>query len=264
MTEPTPAELKACCAAAYGSDLVALLLGESYHPGGRALTHRLARALALRPGQRVLDVAAGTGATARLLAGQYGVCVDGVDLSPTLTDRARQLTALADLTGQVRFHRGDAQRIPLPNEQFDAVICECAFCTFPDKRTTAAELARVLHPSGRVGIADVTVRPGGLPADLTGIAGWIACLADARPLDDYAAILAAAGLQVIHTERHDTALQTMIDQIRARLVVLRMLHPDRLTGTGVDVDAVLRFTRLATASVAAGDIGYALLIAEKW
>ena len=36
-------ELKACCAAAYSSDLVAMLLGEAYHPGGLALTRRLAR-----------------------------------------------------------------------------------------------------------------------------------------------------------------------------------------------------------------------------
>ena len=47
-------------------DAVALLLGVSYHPGGLALTRRLAAALDLRPGQRVIDVASGPGATARL------------------------------------------------------------------------------------------------------------------------------------------------------------------------------------------------------
>ena len=46
-------ELKACCAAAYSSDAVALLLGDSYHPGGAALTRRLATLLELAPGQRI-------------------------------------------------------------------------------------------------------------------------------------------------------------------------------------------------------------------
>ena len=49
---PTSAEVKACCAAAYSGDAVALVLGESYHPGVLALTRRLATALGLRPGGR--------------------------------------------------------------------------------------------------------------------------------------------------------------------------------------------------------------------
>jgi len=73
-----PETLKACCVAAYEQDLVALLLGESYHPGGLDLTRHLARALDLRPGQRVLDVAAGAGTTACLLAAEFGVDVDGI------------------------------------------------------------------------------------------------------------------------------------------------------------------------------------------
>src|SRR5215510_1204202 len=77
--EPSPAsaQVKACCAAAYSRDAVALVLGESYHPGGPAVTRRLATALGLRPGWRVVDVASGPGATARLLAAEYAVTVDG-------------------------------------------------------------------------------------------------------------------------------------------------------------------------------------------
>ena len=52
--------------------LVALLLGDSYHPGGLALTRRLAARLALQPGAVVLDVAAGRGGTALLLAQEMG------------------------------------------------------------------------------------------------------------------------------------------------------------------------------------------------
>ena len=58
-----------------------------------------------------------------------------------------------------------------PTASFDAVVCECAFCTFPDKPTAAAEFARVLRPGGRVGITDVTLDPARLDDELRTLAG---------------------------------------------------------------------------------------------
>lgn len=259
----SPEETKACCAAAYGNDAVALVLGLSYHPGGLALTRRLAERLRLRSGLRVLDVASGPGATARLLAIDYDVTVDGIDLGATTVETARKDTEAAGLSAKVRFHLGDAERIPLPDNTFDAVICECAFCTFPDKAAAAAEFARVLRPGGRVGITDVTITDQGLPAELTTLAAWVACIADAQTLEGYSDTLARAGLRTIHTERHDDAIATMIDQIEARVRLLRMTAPDQLAVAGVDVDAVLRYCRAAKEAVSDGLIGYALLVAEK-
>jgi arsenite methyltransferase len=259
----TPAEIKACCAASYGNDAVALVLGESYHPGGLSLTRRLAERLRLRSGQRVADIAAGPGATARLLAADYDVTVDGVDLGQSTVELARAATASGGLAAKVRFHVGDAERLPLPDNTCDAVVCECAFCTFPDKTTAAAEFARVLRPGGRVGITDVTVAEGGLPNELTTLAAWVACISDARPLNEYSAILERAGLRAVHTESHDAAIARMIEEIEARLRLLRMTASDRLAQAGVDVEAVLRYTALARQAVTEGVIGYALLIAEK-
>ncbi|WP_235883364.1 class I SAM-dependent methyltransferase [Saccharopolyspora elongata] len=208
MTAPQdPEVIKGCCAAAYGQDAVALLLGDSYHPGGQALSTRLAEALDLRPGQRVADIASGPGATARLLVGRFGVHVDGIELNPTIVGKARETTRVDGLSDSVRFHVGDAEGLPLPDNIFHAVVCECAFCTFPYKHTAAAELARVLQPGGRVGITDVTVHPDGLPSELAGLTAWVACIADARPLEDYAAILAGADLRTTHTQRHDEACE---------------------------------------------------------
>ncbi len=258
-----PARLKSCCAQAYGSDVVALLLGESYHPGGLALTRRLATALGLRPGQRVLDIAAGPGATARLLSADYGARVDGIDLSPAAVAQARSLAQRAGLGDMARFHVGDAEQIPLGDGLFDAVVCECALCTFPDKPAAAAEIARVLRVGGRVGMTDISVGPGGLPAELSGIAGWVACIADARPPADYQAILAQAGLRTVRTEQHDAALQAMIDQIHTRLVIVRALQPERLAAAGVDIDAAFRHLEAARDAVTAGGIGYVMFVAEK-
>jgi hypothetical protein len=57
----------------------------------------------------------------------------------------------------------------------------------------------------------VVAEPARLPLELTGITAWIACVADAHPLDAYARLLAAAGLDVTYTERHDDAMLRMID-----------------------------------------------------
>jgi SAM-dependent methyltransferase len=264
----SPQWIKACCADAYGSDIAALLLGESYHPGGAALTRRLADHLGLLgldqigAPRRVADIACGRGATARLLAGEYHVSLDGIDASAININHARA-AARGQLQQRLRFHHGDAEQLPLPDNTFDALVCECAFCTFPDKISAAAEFARILRPGGCAGIADVTVTDAGLPAELTTLAARIACIADARTVDDYTAILAGAGLQVRSIEAHDHALLRMIDRIEARITALRIAAPAMLADHGVQPDAVLAYTRLARDAVQAGQIGYALIIADK-
>ncbi|OBJ45379.1 methyltransferase type 11 [Mycolicibacterium mucogenicum] len=257
----TPQEIKSCCAALYSSDAVAALLGESYHPGGAQLTRRLADLMHLQPGQRVLDVASGPGATARLLAIDYDVSVEGVDLAAPVVHQARQNTAVAGLAQRVHFHLGEAEHLPLPDDSVDAVISECAFCTFTDKPTAAGEFARVLRPGGRLGLADVITAPGGLPDDLVTLAGWVACVADARPHPYYTELFGDAGLHTVHVETCDDALVQMIDQIEARI---HLLHITRaLDAVGVDADQVLHYTTVARHAIAEGLLGYALILAEK-
>jgi len=254
-------DVKGCCARVYQQDAVALILGESYHPGGLALTRRLAAALDLRPGMRVLDIASGPGATAFLLASELGVEVDGVDLGEQSVATANARAAAEGIAGRVRFHVGDAERLPFDGGTFDAVVCECAFCTFPDKPTAAAEMARVLRPGGRLGITDVALDPARLDAELQTLAGWVACLADARPVDEYVSLLAAAGLAVTVQESHDEALAKMIDQIDARLVAFRMAGVPALAA--IDFDQARSRVSLAARAVRDGIAGYALLVAAK-
>ena len=256
-----PEELKVCCSTAYQRDAVALILGESYHPGGLDLTRRLARSIDLRTGQRVLDVASGPGATAFLLAAEFGVEVDGVDLGDQQVAAANAKAAANGLSERVRFHVGDAERLPLPDESVDAVVCECAFCTFPDKPTAASEMARVLRPGGRIGITDVALDPDRLHEELKTLAGWVACLADARPVEQYVDLLADAGLKVTLREAHDAALARMIEQIDARLVAFQMAKVPALDG--VDFGTARQRTALAARAVRDGIAGYTLLVAEK-
>ena len=256
-----PDVVKTCCATAYGFDLVGLFLGESYHPGGRALTRRLADTIDLGPGERVLDVAAGIGTTALLLAAERDVDVVGIDLGATQVARARTRAEAAGLTPRARFEVGDAERLPVDDASVDAVVCECAFCTFPDKGTAAAELARVLRPGGRAGITDVWLDPARLDPELRGLAGRVACMADARPISEVTSILEHAGLVVTHIERHDQALLDTVDRVTTRLRALRLVDLPVLRQ--FDLARGLELAGRVAAAVEQGDAGYVLLVATK-
>lgn len=250
----TVVDVKTCCADAYGSAAARFLLGDTFHPGGAALTSRLARALRVGPGDLVVDVASGPGTSAALLARETGCDVVGVDLSPELVAAAGRT---AGLNGRVRFLVGDAEALPLADESVDGALCECAFCTFPAKPAAAAELARVLRPGARVALADVTAVPDRLPAELTGLAAHVACLAGALPLEETMALLAAAGFAVEACERHDDALAVLLERVEARLRLARLVAAE------LPVDRALELLAAARGALADGVLGYGAVVARK-
>lgn len=252
---------KSCCAAVYGVDLVGLFLGESYHPGGIELTRRLATLVELLPGQRVLDVASGVGATAVLLAAEHDVNVVGVDLGAAQIAKATARAAAAGVSDRAVFRIGDAEQLPVDDHSFDVVVSECAFCTFPDKPQAAAEVARVLRPGGRLGLTDVWLRPDRLDPDLAGLAGRIACIADARPVDDTRLLLDSAGFRIDQVERHDEALAATVEVITSRLRALRLLDLPLLQT--IDLRRAIEVARRVADVVDRGDAGYFLLTATK-
>jgi ubiquinone/menaquinone biosynthesis C-methylase UbiE len=256
-------EIKSCCAATYSSDWLRLLVGDSMHPGGTELTQHLVSLLELRPESKVLDVAAGMGVSAVAVARTYGCQVTGIDLSSACIAAAWDEATRAGLAGRVSFDVADAESLPFEDCVFDAVLCECAFCTFPDKPGAAHEMARVLKPGGRLGLSDLAVR-GELPADLKTLAAWVACIADARSESDYVALLESAGLLNQVTERHDDALARLVELIRGRLLTVRLLAG--LNGfeiAGADLDQAAAMARTAESAVQDGILGYVLLSAVK-
>jgi arsenite methyltransferase len=255
------AELAGCCASAYDFPALRWVLGDDLHPGGDALSRRLAQLCGLRPGARVLDVASGRGRTARLLAAEFGAEVTGVELSAQSVAAAQAEAEAAGLRGRVRFVQGDAAALPAPSGAFDAVVCECALCLFPRKRDAVAEMRRVLQPGGVVAIADVTTDPDDLPAPLRGVAGQVACLAEALPSDGYEALLQDGRFELVAAESHDAALATLAERIEYRLRVARMLD----VGTayrGALAEAV-ELVREARGAIARGSLGYRLFVARR-
>jgi arsenite methyltransferase len=261
-----PAEndvIKACCARLYESDWVRLLLGEGFHPGGLALTQRLGSLLDLQSASRVLDVAAGHGASAIYLVQHFGCQVVGLEYSLKNVETARFEAARAGMTERVRFKLGDAEALPFGEGEFDALICECAFCTFPDKERAASEFERVLRSGGQVGISDVT-RAGSLPGELNGLLAWIACLGDAQPVEQYAEYLRNAGLMVEEIENHDEALREMVRDIRAKLLAAELLVKlKKLDLPDADLEEAHLVARAAFKAVENGRLGYSLILGKK-
>src|SRR5262249_42540239 len=160
-------------------------------------------------GERVLDVACGTG-NAALLAARHGADVSGVDIEPALLaiagERAREVGV------RVHWHRGEAEALDVADGEFDAVLSVFGVMYAADHEAAARELARACAPGGRVVLASWT--PGSFMPKLGGALGpylppppegslppsrW----GDSDQLDQ---LLGHAGLRIEASERQRVAL----------------------------------------------------------
>ncbi len=210
-------ETAACCADFYEKDWVQELLGDSLHPGGIDLSRRLWRSLKLPVGARVLDVACGTGTTAVMMAKEGGARVVAVDFGPKNLARASDRAREMGVAKQLEFVEASALDMPLADNLFDAVICECAVSTFDDKPAAAAEFARVLKPGGLLGISDMALNEA-LPPDLGLILGPWTCVGDARNVDGYREIFADAGMEEVSADEETEALREMLRHIKRKVI----------------------------------------------
>lgn len=255
--------IKSCCSLAYGSDAARFLLGDSFHPGGIELTLELAGMLRLNAESLILDVASGKGASAIAIAERFGCKVVGIDLSEANIAEARAITAERGLSHRISFRLADAEELPFESAGFDALLCECAFCTFPNKTKSSSEFRRVLRPGGRVGISDLTRVPDPLP-ELDGLLSWVACIGDAQPLEIYIRMLKCAGFEITARAERDRCLREMADQIRSRLFLAEaMIGLEKLELPGLDIAQAKQLASAAAQAVRDHKLGYALIVGER-
>jgi SAM-dependent methyltransferase len=113
----------------------------------------LCEAVDIIPGERVLDVAAGSGNTA-LAAARRWADVTASDFVPHLLETAARRAEAEGLPLATQV--ADAQDLPFPDGSFDVVLSTFGAMFAPDQERTAAELARVCRPGGRIGMANWT------------------------------------------------------------------------------------------------------------
>jgi SAM-dependent methyltransferase len=167
----------------------------------------LCDAAGVTTGHRVLDVACGTGIVARTAADRVGPAnVVGVDLNEAMLTVARRVAADID------WRQGDVAALPLPDDAFDAVLCQMALMFFPDRIRALREMARVLTSGGIVAVlvpssldaqsaygpfVDMAAQHAGAEARSL-LSTYFSC----GDLDDLAGAFAQAGLHVATTGTH--------------------------------------------------------------
>jgi ubiquinone/menaquinone biosynthesis C-methylase UbiE len=116
------------------------------------VAEELAEELDIVPGERVLDVACGSGNGALAAARRSWGNAVGVDFVPALLERGRERAAVERL--DVEFVEGDAADLPLGEGEFDVVISIFGAMFAPEQEKAAAELLRVCNHGGRIGMAN--------------------------------------------------------------------------------------------------------------
>jgi ubiquinone/menaquinone biosynthesis C-methylase UbiE len=112
-------------------------------------TSRVVEAAQIGPGQRVLDVACGTGVLARTVAERLGLAgsVVGLDINDGMLEVARQKAP------NIEWRHSAAESLPFERDRFNAVVSQFGLMFFVDQRAAIQEMARVLQPGGRLAVA---------------------------------------------------------------------------------------------------------------
>lgn len=165
----------------------------------RPLAGRVLAAIAPGPGERLVDIACGTGIIARLAAAAIGPegSVVGVDPSADMLDVARTVQPAGG--ADVEWRTGGAESLPLPDASFDLAVNQLGLMLVEDRAAAVGEMARVLVPGGRAAVAVPGRMPGAFEAmgEVLGrvvdptLAGFVAAVFSLHDPDELHQLLAA-------------------------------------------------------------------------
>jgi len=181
---------------------------------GKPLAEDLVRQADLRLGERVLDVACGTGIVARLAAEKVGPegSASGLDVVPAMLAVAR---SVAPTSTPIAYYHASAEAMPLPDDAFDVVLCQMGLQFIEEKVVALKEMRRVLAPGGRLilnvpgpradlfaALADAMARTIG--AQAAGFVNHVFSLHDTKEIRE---LMSDAGLRDIDVQVSTKTLQ---------------------------------------------------------
>jgi SAM-dependent methyltransferase len=172
----------------------------------------------LHEGERVLDLGSGGGIDVLLSARRVGPTgrAFGLDMTDEMLALAQRNTATAGATN-VEWLRGHIEAIPLPAASVDVVISNCVVNLAADKQAVFREIARVLRPGGRIGIADIVADDTLTSAERAERGSYAGCIAGALSFSEFRTGLEAVGLEEVSlTVTHEVADRMSSVIVKAR------------------------------------------------
>jgi arsenite methyltransferase len=171
--------------------------GATKHMGGLSTTKELVGLCGIDESTYVLEVGCGVGATACYLAKKLGCRIVGVDIRPSMIERARERAARQGVEDRVEFRVADATDLPFDDSSFDAVLAESVTTFIEDKAAAIQEYARVLKPGGCVGLNEEIWHQTPVPPEMVEYTAltWDV-QAEILTLEGWVALLEASGLTV--------------------------------------------------------------------
>jgi phosphoethanolamine N-methyltransferase len=173
----------------YGEDFVS--------PGGREMAREMIGRMALVPDARVLDVGCGLGGSAFVMASEFGLQVDGIDLSRNMLALANQKLSANGLSRSVNLQWGDCLELDC-SDTYDAVYSRDVFLHIHDKARLLSVLKSVLHLGGTLLFTDYCCSPKPWDSDFSAYVedrGY-----SLHTIEDYAALISNAGFARVTAE----------------------------------------------------------------
>jgi phosphoethanolamine N-methyltransferase len=173
----------------YGEDFVS--------PGGREMARAMIARMALAPGARVLDVGCGLGGSAFVMAREFDLQVDGIDLSRNMLKLANEKLAANGLSARVDLQWGDCLELAR-KDCYDAIYSRDVFLHIHDKARLFSTLLNALRPGGKLLFTDYSCGPQPWDDD------FHAYVEDRNyslhPVDEYARLITGAGFEAVSGE----------------------------------------------------------------
>ena len=181
---------------------------------GEPLAQALLERAAVQPKERVLDVACGTGVVSRLLAQSLrpNGGLAGLDPNPAMLAVARSVIPASE---GIQWYEAAAEKMPLPAESFDVVLCQMGLQFMPDRSAALQEMRRVLSRNGRLLLS----LPGPIPGifdDLASAlgrcvgppaAGFVRQVFSLHDLAEVEGIIRGAGFEQVEVQAEEYDLQ---------------------------------------------------------